>query len=233
MPDHNLGPGMTDNGVVPSAADLVRDLRNPAVRTREITSELLAQRYAMSVFRYLEQTSRGDGQAAEELVRSFFYWLLEGDVLQEYDPARLSFRVFLKALIGRFLRVEHPPAPPVDWEIAVKFPSRAEPSNPGDPDVAFEQAFLQVAVDRAVLRVRSHYQQIRRMAPFLAFEQYYLSQVGPPPTFALVARRLRIKERDVRNYLLEVADAVREEARGDFERDGGGTPPELASLFRK
>jgi hypothetical protein len=238
MVDGNVGQDGEEAELPPAAADLVRDLRNPEAKARGRGLELLAQRYGRPVSAYLGAVSRQGGPAGEELARAFFSWLSEGGHLLQFDPSRASLRAFLKGLLPTFGKRNQAHASSADLPHArnaaggdaSSFP--LETSTSPDPDAAFEQAFLEDSVRRAVVRVRASYQASRRLAPILAFEQYYLTRVGPSPTYALVARRLGLKERDIRDYLQEVREAVRAEARVEFQRDGGEPPPEVATLFK-
>ena len=81
-------------------------------------------------------------------------------------------------------------------------------------------------------RVRARFQAGRKIVPFLAFQEYHLSKSSPPPTYAELAKRLGVKESDVRNYLHEVREAVREEVKAEFASDGGEMPGEVAGLFK-
>ena len=80
--------------------------------------------------------------------------------------------------------------------------------------------------------IKSRFQAAGRIAPFLVFEQYHFPRKGPRPTYAIVAHRLGIKERDVRHYLQEACEAVRAEVRAEFAGDGADVPGAVADLFR-
>lgn len=238
MADRNTELGGSGQDFPRTTADLVRELANPGTAARLAVLEMLAGRYWKPVYCFLRLTYGKSNEDAKDLTQAFFAWLLERDLLGKYDPARSSFRTFLKGILRNFAGNEHQAAMRLKrggglQAIAADISTLPiEGPAPADPDEAFEQAFLKDVVDRAVERVRTRYRSGRRIVPFVVFEQYHFSKDGPAPTYAIVARKLGIKETDVRNYLHEVREAIRAEAKVEFQSDGGAPPPELATLFK-
>jgi hypothetical protein len=236
MVDPATDPGGHGREVPRTTAAVLQDLHHRGREARGAFMGLLAERYGKTVYHYLRMSRGTDSENARELTQAFFAWLLEGDHLGAYDPARSSFRLFLRGILGDFaghepealllLKRDGPVPGPVG---AMDFES---PGPATDPEEAFEAVFLRDAVDRAVGRVRARFQSRRRTAPFLAFELYHLSKGVPSPTYAQVAHRLGIESSDVRHYLGEVREEVEREVRAEFEADGGGIPEEVASLFK-
>lgn len=238
MTDRNTELGGSQQDFPRTTADLVRELADPGTEARMSVLEMLAGRYWKPVYCFLRLTYGKSNEDAKDLTQAFFAWLLERDLLGKYDPSRSSFRTFLKGILRNFAGNEHQAAMRLKrggglQAIAADVSALpVEGPAPADPDAAFEQAFLRDAVDRAVHRVRARFQSGRRIVPFVVFEQYHFPKDGPPPTYAIVARRLGLKESDVRNYLHEVREAIRAEAKVEFRSDGGDAPPEIASLFK-
>ncbi len=98
-----------------------------------------------------------------------------------------------------------------------------------DPDRLFDRIWMGEVVARAVERVRGRCQASRRVVPFLVFEAYDLA--AEPPTYAELAAKFGVKPGDVRNYLAEVREKVREEAK--LELAASGEPGDAADEFLK
>jgi len=237
MGDQNTDLGGPQKDFPRTTANFLRELRDPGAPARAAVMEMLAERYWKPVYHFLRMSYGKGNEDAKDLAQAFFAWLLELDLLGRYDPARSSFRTFLKGVLRNFAGNEHQALQRLKRGGGVKAVPLAaidlEAPAPGsDPEKLFDSVFLRDAVGRAVDRVRARFQSGRRIVPFLAFEQYHFAKEGPPPTYALVAHRLGIKEGDVRNYLHEVREAIRAEVRAEFEGDGGEVPAEVASLFK-
>jgi RNA polymerase sigma-70 factor (ECF subfamily) len=238
MADQNTDLGGPQKEFPRTTANFLKHLRNPAAQGRQAVMEMLAERYWKPVYHFLRVSYGKGNEDAKDLTQAFFAWLLERDLLLRYDPARSSFRTFLKGVLRNFAGNEHQALQrlkrggglkviPLDLAAADLERTGAE----SDPDRLFDTVFLKDAVDRAVDRVRARYQAGRRIVSFLAFQEFHLSKSGEPPTYAELAKRLGVKESDVRNYLHEVREAVRDEVKAEFASDGGELPGEVARLF--
>ena len=236
MADQSTDLGGARKDFPHTTANFLQELRNPGTQARLAVMDLLAERYWKPVYHFLRLSYGKSNEDAKDLTQAFFTWLLERDLLGRFDPGRSSFRTFLKGILRNFAGNEHQALQRLKRGGGVKAVPLAaadlEAAGSGDADSLFDRVFLKDAVDRAVDRVRTRFQSGRRIVPFLAFEQYHFAKDGPPPTYALVARKLGIKESDVRNYLHEVREAIRAEVKAEFEGDGGEVPAEVASLFK-
>jgi len=87
---------------------------------------------------------------------------------------------------------------------------------------AFEACWGAGVVDRAIERTKSRCLAERRIVPFLVFQR----RSGPPriDDSAVLAAQMGLEERDVREYLREILELVRGEARSELVADG--EPPE-------
>ncbi len=194
----------------------------------------LADRYWKPVYHWLRMSYGKSNDEAKDLTQAFFLWLLERDLLGKFEPKRCSFRTYLKGILRNFAGNEHQAllrlkrggglkAVPLDAELGVADPSVK------DPEKAFDQAWMNELVARAVTRVRERFAARQRIVPFLAFEAYDLSP--EPPTYAEVAAKLGAKESDVRNWLFEVREQVRAEVRAELRDSSGESFPEEWSEF--
>ena len=198
-----------------TTAGLRDGLRDPDPAARQAVMDSLASRYWKPVYHFLRLTYGKQNEEAKDLAQAFFLWLLERDVLLKFDPARSSFRTFLKGVLRNFAGNEHQAlqrlkrggtVKHVPLDAALLDAAGAE----SDPDKAFDRVWMRELVSRAVARVKSRYEASRRLLPFLVFEAYDLAP-GDPPTYAALAKKLGVKDSDVRNQLSEVRGRVRDE----------------------
>jgi RNA polymerase sigma factor (sigma-70 family) len=221
----------------PRTTEGLRDhLRNPDPQARRAVMESLAERYWSPVFHFLRLTYGKPAEEAEDLAQAFFLWLLERDVLLKFDPSRSAFRTFLKGVLRNFAGNEHQALQRLKRGGGIKHVSldASAVEAESDPEKAFDRAWTRDLVARAVARVRGRYQASRRILAFLVFEQHDLAE-GEPPSYAELARRLGVKESDVRNHLSEVRGRVREEVGAelrDLEGEADDSSVDWRAVFR-
>src|SRR5436853_7711854 len=86
--------------------DLVSRAADQSPQTRRQALEELCARYWKPVYYFIRTRWAKSNEDAKDLTQAFFLFLLEGNALREYAPARASFRTFLKLLLKRFLQDE-------------------------------------------------------------------------------------------------------------------------------
>jgi RNA polymerase sigma-70 factor (ECF subfamily) len=202
---------------------LVAGVQASGTEARREALESLCRRYWKPVFFFVRRTWSKGPEDAQDLTQAFFLALLEGDALQKYAPGRGSFRTYLKTVLRYFAADQHEAlltlkrgggrkAVPIDPALLP-----AEGTAAGlDADQAFDLAWKKEVLERAVERTRQWFASTDRAVRFRAFEEYDLSEGPARPTYAEVAARIGVKESDVRNYLFEVRDRIRSEARAEL-----------------
>lgn len=225
-----------------TTANFQAQLRDPATLARMSVMETLAARYWKPVYHFLRMSYSKSNEDAKDLAQAFFVWLLERDLLLRFDPSRSTFRTFLKGVLRNFAGNEHQAlhrlkrgggAAHVSIDVAAAALERGDVET--DPEKMFDRLWLKEVLHRAVDRVRARCQASQRIIPFLVFQQYDLDQSDAPPSYADVAKRLGIKESDVRNHLHEIREKVREEVKAEIasaEGETGDLSPELGRFFR-
>jgi RNA polymerase sigma factor (sigma-70 family) len=208
-----------------------------AVR-REALGELCA-RYWKPVYHYIRAAWAKSNDDAKDLTQAFFVWLMEGETLSRYEPERASFRAYLKGLLKNFVRHQDEALRRLKrgggkiLELDGSLSSLKE-LLPGpesdDPEKIFDRVWRSTLVSVALGRVR------QRMAglPFQVYEAYEMLAPAMRPTYADLARRFGIKEKDVDNHLFAVRQEVRSEVRREIEamtRDSGDVEREWDVLF--
>jgi RNA polymerase sigma factor (sigma-70 family) len=242
MSDQGTELGGARKDFPPTTANFQAQLRDPATLARMAVMETLATRYWKPVYHFLRMTYNKPNEDAKDLAQAFFVWMLERDLLLRFDPSRSSFRTFLKGVLRNFAGNEHQAlhrlkrgggAGHVSIDVAAAALERGDTDT--DPEKMFDRLWLKEVLHRAVDRVKAKYQATKRLIPFVVFQQYDLDLSDSPPSYAEVAKRLGIKESDVRNHLHEVREKVREEVKAEIssaEGETGDLSPELSKLFR-
>jgi len=219
------GPGVH---FAQTAWGMVERARDASPEIRQGGLEELAAAYWKPVYHYLRVAWAKSNEDAKDLAQAFFLWLTDRAALGRYEPGRGSFRTFLKALLRHFVQ-HHDEALDrlkrgggktllrLDGEESLQ-DVVADP-RAVTPDEAFEREWRHGLMAVAVERVRRRLLGEGAGVKFRVFEEYYLN-AGPEerPTYAGVARRLGVKEGDVKHILTGVREEVRQEIRAELSR---------------
>ena len=151
---------------------------------------------------------KGDVSAedAEDVTQSFFVAALEKTALVRFDPAKASFRTFIRMLFDRHVANEWKSrmrlkrgggATTLDFETAERELSR-DASASLDPEQYFEREWARSVFAAAVDRLRSWAVSNGKQTQFDVFTAY---DVDGDASYRLIAERHRIPETTVTNYL--------------------------------
>ncbi len=209
-----------------TAGDLVCRLRcSPGPALREAL-EILCRRYWKPIYAYLRTGLARSNDDAKDLTQAFFLELLEGTALQGFDPAKGSFRSYLKTLLRRFVG-HHDRAlkrlkrgggthiASLDREGPALEEMLADP-RATDPERVFDRTFLFELTNRAAGRARERCRAAGRETAFRAYEAYDLSPAEERPTYAELAARLGLTRHQLNAYLRAVREDVRTEIRREI-----------------
>jgi len=221
----------------PTTWGLVARIRNDASQRQE-GLEALCQRYWKPIHSYAQRAWRRGNEDSKDLTQAFFLWLIEGEVLGNYEPGRGSFRHYLKGLLRGFMRnrdayltrlkrgggqrhlvLDGVTIDPVD--------ARTE-----SPEEAFDRAWVEALLERATEAVKTALCEGGHETRWRAFELYELGSPGSSPTYASVAEELGIKPSDVSNHLYAVRERLRSELRAQL-RDTVGSQAQLEEEWRE
>ncbi len=204
--------------------DILSRARDSNADTRREGLEDLCRQYWKPIYRYVRVAWAKTNEDAKDLTQAFFLWLTEGDTLRRYQPERASFRAYLKSLLKHFVQHQDDALRRLKRGGGVKIleldgalPLKellADPSS-ADPEAIFDGAWRTALVAGALARVRERLRSRGRGLQVQVYEAYELVSPAERPTYAELARRFGIKEKDVDNHLL----AVREELRSDVRRE--------------
>lgn len=149
---------------------------------------------------------RHQGHSAEEardLTQAYFAELLEKRYLEDYDPARGRFRVFLKASVKNFLSKEREKAQAwkrggradiVSLDVQeVEGRYRYEPVDRLTPEEIFERRWALTVLERALGRLRREHEDLDRGREFARLEGFLTGEEAKAP-YREVARELGTSE---------------------------------------
>jgi RNA polymerase sigma-70 factor (ECF subfamily) len=146
---------------------------------------------------------------AKDLTQSFFANAVERELFRRFEPAKASFRTYLRMAVERFAANQYEaanrekrgggvPFDPVDENTAATI----------SPEDQFERDWQRQLFALALDDLRAHCQQSGRVLQFAIFEAYDLAD-GERPSYAQLAARHGIAEAAVTNYLAWVRRTLR------------------------
>lgn len=206
------------------------DLSHPQNRER---LDRLVGAYWKPVFTYVRAAWRKTIEDAMDLTQAFFAEFLEKNYLARLRPERGSFRGYLKRALKHFLidaeraaSARRPPKPPLPIDATSIELDRLGPAFQDEsPDDAYDREWVGTVLSKAVERLANQLRAEGKSRQFEVFRTYCLEPMNlntrlskvtlgdrrPPatPTYAGVARRLGIRESEVRQYLHESRKLLR------------------------
>jgi RNA polymerase sigma factor (sigma-70 family) len=215
----------------PTAWSLLSRLRNPRdPRVQEYLNRMI-ELYWRPVYKFIRIGWKKTNEDAKDLTQAFFVHLLEGTLFEKADPERGNFRKLLLATLRNFLSND------VRSALALKRGGQQKtfsldavevdwPSEPADPNTAFETQWAREVLSRAIDRL----QKGSRPEVFQAFRRFHLENASVRE----IASELSATEAQVGHFLQEaravlrrfVTDEIRE-----YVTDEAELGRELDSLF--
>ncbi|HEV3029409.1 MAG TPA: sigma-70 family RNA polymerase sigma factor [Planctomycetota bacterium] len=209
-----------------TAHDLLAGLRDPDGPGYRAALSALCRRYWKPVYTYVRTAWTKSNEDAKDLTQAYFLWLLEGNPLEKYDPARGTFRGYLKGTLRSFVGHQERAlgalkrgggATVISLEGTLPALEEIVPeARSADPEQTFEQVWIVDLVQRAVEKLRERYRSRGKEKAFQVYEDYVLSQVHPRPTYLELAQRYGLKEREVESTLESLRQEVRREIRAEL-----------------
>jgi RNA polymerase sigma-70 factor (ECF subfamily) len=206
------------------------ELARPALET-------LCRTYWRPLYAYARRRT-ATPQLAEDAVQSFFIAMLEGDVLNNADPARGRFRNYLLACLSQSMARQHrrdtaakrqPVAPLVPLDAVC-----AELNDPRElsPERAFDRAWALTVLENALERLRGEYERAERLERFHAFRGFLNAAAAARLDDA--AKRLGLSDGATRvalhRFRQRYAEIVRDEVRATVD-DEADLDAEIAALI--
>jgi RNA polymerase sigma factor (sigma-70 family) len=172
---------------------------------REALSSVI-ELYWKPVYKYARIRWKRSNEDAKDLVQAFFAALLEQDVVAKFDPAKGSFRSYIRACVDRFTLKQNEsarrlkrggPLPlPVDFECAERELASGLPS----PEDVFLIEWRRQTFTLALDDLRQHCQRNGYDLQYRVFARYDLADTERP-RYADLAAEFAIPITTVTNYL--------------------------------
>ena len=186
-------------------------------------------KYWKPVYAYVRAAWAKSNEDAKDLAQAFFLWLLEEQVLAQFDPARGRLRAFLKTILRRFVghkeaamnRLKRGGGVRTFSIDDTRTPEMKDPS--GDPESLFDRAWVMEVVGSAVERVKARCDSPPQVLAFGVYEAYALGPETERPAYADVARRFGLLERQVKQHIFDVRQQIRREIRAELAQVAGTT----------
>ena len=168
-----------------------------------IALERVMALYWKPVYRFIRQKFRKDNEAAKDLTQGFFTSALERDFFTRFDPAKASFRTYLRMAVERFVINQHAASSRQKRGGDIQFePLEDYAAILESPEQVFEREWQRQLFELALDDLRGHCTAQGKQLQLLIFEAYDLAvDEDQRPSYASLAARHGIQETTVTNHL--------------------------------
>ena len=157
--------------------------------------------YWKPVYRFIRLKFRKNNEDAKDLTQSFFAAALQRDFIGRFDPAKASFRTYLRMAVERFAASQHAAANRQKRGGDVEFePIEEQAAIAESPERVFELEWQRQLFALALDELRGHCEACGKQLQLRIFEAYDLAD-GERPSYAALAVRHGIPETSVTNHL--------------------------------
>jgi RNA polymerase sigma factor (sigma-70 family) len=157
--------------------------------------------YWKPVYRFIRVKFHKNNEDAKDLTQSFFATALQRDFFARFDPAKASFRTYLRMAVERFAATEHAAAKRQKRGGGIEFePLDDQAASAESPEDVFEREWQRQLFAVALDDLRAHCEACGKRFQFEIFEAYDLADADRP-SYTDLAARFRVAETAVTNYL--------------------------------
>jgi RNA polymerase sigma factor (sigma-70 family) len=161
----------------------------------------ISELYWKPVYKFVRIKFRKSNEDAKDLTQAFFARTLERDFFRRFDPARASFRTYLRMAVENFAANEHAASSRQKRGGGVEFePVEEHAALTGSPEEIFEREWQRQIFALALDDLRAHCDAAGKRVHWSIFEAYDLAE-GERPGYSDLAARHGIPETQVTNYL--------------------------------
>ena len=161
----------------------------------------IAALYWKPVYKFVRIKFRKSNEDAKDLTQSFFASAIERDFFGRFDPARASFRTYLRMAVERFAANEYAAAHRQKRGGGVEFEALEDQAAATEsPEEIFEREWQRQLFALALDDLRAHCEHAGKQAQWSVFEAYDLAE-GDRPSYAVLSARHELPETQVTNYL--------------------------------
>jgi RNA polymerase sigma factor (sigma-70 family) len=184
--------------------------------------ERVSALYWKPVYRFIRVKFRKNNEDAKDLTQSFFASALQRDFFARFEPAKASFRTYLRMAVERFAVTEHASANRKKRGGGIQFEPVEEQAVAADsPEDVFEREWQRQLFALALDDLRAHCDASGKHLQFKIFESYDLA-VSDRPSYSDLAARHGVAETSVTNYLAWARRTLRALVTGRLRGVTGG-----------
>lgn len=163
--------------------------------------ERVAAVYWKPVYRFLRLKFGHGNEDAKDLTQSFFANALERDLLARFDPAKASFRTYLRMAVERFAANHYAASQRQKRGGGLEFePVEGQAVATESPEEAFEREWRRQLFALALDDLRERCDASGKQLQFAIFEAYDLAE-DDRPSYGDLAAKHGIAETSVTNHL--------------------------------
>jgi RNA polymerase sigma factor (sigma-70 family) len=163
--------------------------------------ERVAALYWKPVYRFIRLKFRKNNEDAKDLTQGFFASALERELFARFDPAKASFRTYLRMAVERFAANAHAAQNRQKRGGDVEFePIGEQAAATESPEEAFDREWQRQLFALALDDLRAFCEGAGKRLQWRVFEAYDL-EAGDRSSYAALAERHGIAETSVTNYL--------------------------------
>jgi RNA polymerase sigma factor (sigma-70 family) len=156
--------------------------------------------YSKPVYHFLRVKFRRSNEDAKDLTQSFFATALQRELFARFDPAKASFRTYLRMAVERFAANEYSAAQRLKRGGNVAFePVEEQAATTESPEQIFEREWQRQLFALAIEDFRLLCEATGKTTQWGIFEAYDLADERP--TYPQLGARFGIPETAVTNYL--------------------------------
>jgi RNA polymerase sigma factor (sigma-70 family) len=157
--------------------------------------------YWKPVYRFIRLKFHKNNEDAKDLTQGFLAAALQRDFFARFDPAKASFRTYLRMAVERFAANQYAAANRQKRGGDIQFePVGDQVAATESPEQVFEREWQRQLFCLALDDLRAHCNENGKELQFRVFQAYDLADDKRPP-YAEVAVRHGIPETSVTNYL--------------------------------
>jgi RNA polymerase sigma factor (sigma-70 family) len=157
--------------------------------------------YWKPVYRFIRVKFHKNNEDAKDLTQGFFASALQRDFFVRFDPAKASFRTYLRMAVERFAASQHAAANRQKRGGDIEFePVGEQAVTTESPEQTFEREWQRQLFSLALDDLRAHCDRCGKQLQFAIFQAYDLAD-DERPSYAEVAVRHGISESSVTNHL--------------------------------
>jgi RNA polymerase sigma factor (sigma-70 family) len=226
-----------------TAWGVLRGARRGGSPERRENLERLVAAYWKPVYGAIRQGWARTNEDAKDLTQEFFTTqVLEGVLIDRFDPGRGSFRAFLKGALANFMGHEARDASrqkrgggarPLSLEMEEMDLEQVVPDARAlSSEEVFDRAWARAVFAQALRLVERRLREEGKADVFEVFRRYDLEGGDPGPSYAEVGRALEIDPDTVKNHLTRARREFRRAAE-DIVYDTVDSPEELAAELKR